>query len=70
MDCTISELISHFNNVLLKHLKYTFITNHQFQFIREIKILQPKMKLLSMVLEFSQNYKCKYIKEIHNVPFE
>ena len=68
VDCTISELITHFNSVLPKYLKHVFVTNHQFHSIREIKKNLSKNEIL-MVLDFSQNYNCKYSKEIHSIHF-
>ena len=66
--CTVAELIEEFNNDVTKFTKHVFTKTSQFN---AFKILQEKIKKdeAYIVIDFSQNYNCKYGREIHGAHF-
>lgn len=68
VECTLSELIKKFNVQLPIFLRHEYDTHHQSQVISLIKDNLSENDVL-LVMDFSQNYICKYSEEIHSAHF-
>ena len=68
ITCTISELVSEFNSLLPKFLHHTYTTTHQLKFLSNPRKTLKKNEV-HLIADFSQNYECKYNKEVHAVHF-
>ena len=66
--CTIPDLVKVLNDMLMKFLKHSYVTNHQFQAISQMKESLQKNEVL-FILVFSENYNCKYGQEIQSAHF-
>ena len=62
--CTIAELIEEFNNDVTKFTKHVFTTTYQFKSLKTLREKVTKHEAY-IVIDFSQNYNCKYGREIH-----
>lgn len=68
ITCTVSDLIKNFNISLITFQKHVFVTNHQFKTLGTIKNNISEVEAY-IVLDFSQNYICKYNEEVQAVHF-
>ena len=66
--CTTSILIEAFNEKLRHFLVHSFTCTHQFKFFEFIKKNLEKNQVY-LVIDFSQNYFCKYNREVQAVHF-
>lgn len=65
---TTQELAEEFNSQLPVYMKHVYDTSHQFQFLAKLK-KNLKRSEVHVVMDFSENYKCKYASEIQSVHF-
>lgn len=63
-----THLIKKFNEKIPKFLIHAYRTSHQFKILGKLKNNLQKNGAL-LVVDFSQNYNCKYDKEIQSVHF-
>lgn len=66
--CTVADLIIEFNNDVIKFSKHLFTTTSQFKSLNTLKAKIKKDEIY-IVIDFSQNYNCKYGREIHAAHF-
>lgn len=66
--CTISKLILDFNKFLPIFLKHSYTANYQFLNLRDIKN-NLKQNEAFVVVDFSENYTCKYHEEASGTHF-
>lgn len=68
IDLTISDLVEEFNKQLPLNLKHIYDTHHQYE---ALSIIKDSLKLneVYIVIDFSQNYICKYAEEIQGTHF-
>ena len=68
IDCKILDVINLFNSKLPNFLKHVYIVTHQFQAIKNYKT-NLKSNEVFLIIDFSENYVCKYHKEVQSVQF-
>ena len=66
--CTVSELINKANDLIPKIAKHVFTTTNQYKKIENMKQNLKKNEAF-FVIDFSQNYNCKYWEETQGVQF-
>lgn len=66
--CSVSELVGKFNKELPQYLIHVYNKDHKFQTLKEIRNNLPAKRAYAIV-DFSQNYECKYHSEIHNLHY-
>lgn len=66
--CTIGELIQQINSTIPKFFEHFFVTNHQFQELKRMKE-NIGMDEVYIIVDFSQNYICKYNEETQAAHF-
>lgn len=66
--CSVADLIKNINNLVPKFFEHIFVTNHQF---KEMRVIRENVAFAEayMVIDFSQNYVCKYSEEIQSTHF-
>lgn len=65
---TTQDLTEEFNSQLPTYMKHVYDTTHQFKFVSNLK-KNLKQKEVYIVMDFSENYKCKYASEVQSVHF-
>lgn len=68
IECTVAELASELNLKIPPFLKHLYNTEHQYQTMSEIR-KNLKENELFIVIDFSENYNCKFSEEIQSVHF-
>lgn len=68
IKCNVKELVEELNNRTEVYLKHAFNTNHQYKFLENLK-KNLKTDEVFVVVDFSENYVCKYASEIQSVHF-
>lgn len=65
---TTQDLVAKFNSQLPVYMQHVYDTSHQFMFLKELQ-KNLKENEVMIVMDFSENYKCKYASEIQSVHF-
>ena len=68
IECTVTEMIQKFNLTVPVFLKHSYDTWHQYKAVQDIESNLP-LNHVKLVIDFSQNYICKYASEIQSVHF-
>lgn len=68
IECNIKDLVDVLNSKTELYLKHVYSTGHQLKFIEDLK-LHLEYKEVFVVIDFSENYLCKYNSEIQSVHF-
>lgn len=68
IECSVEQLVSELNSQMPSFLKHVYNTGHQHKAIKDIREnLKPNEA--ECVIDFSQNYNCKFSNEIQSVHF-
>lgn len=68
IPCTVNDLIDIINQRTAAYLKHVYDTGHQFKFFGNLK-KELKKNEVFIVVDFSENYVCKYASEVQSVHF-
>lgn len=68
IECTVDNIIATFNDSIPKFFAHYYTTNYQFRALNIIKENLAENEI-HLVIDFSQNYVCKYNREIHSAHF-
>lgn len=66
--CSIETLIKQFHSSLPQFFSHYFTTTHQFKTLRSLKENLQENEVY-LIIDFSQNYVCKYNEEVHGAHF-